>query len=85
MNQSVIDVAGGVLLIPQFTIVANTDRGSRPSFSRCMESSKARTLFFEIHSLLCHLHPSVAAGVFGENMEIESVNDGPTTFSLSIN
>ena len=82
MNLSRRDIEGGVLLVPQFTLVAETDRGSRPSFSRAMPPDKAEKLFNEIYQVLLSDHHTVATGCFGADMIVTLVNDGPVTFLL---
>jgi D-tyrosyl-tRNA(Tyr) deacylase len=84
MNRSLRDTAGGLLLVPQFTLVADTEAGNRPSFSGGADPATAERLF---HSMLAEAkaqHSEVAAGVFGANMDVELVNQGPVTFSLRV-
>jgi len=82
MNSSVVDVAGGVLLISQFTLSAYTRKGLRPGFSSAMAPPDAELLYRYLLEQLQGRHPRVAAGVFGADMQVSLVNDGPVTFLL---
>lgn len=82
MNRSVVDVGGGVLLVSQFTLSADTDQGLRPGFSRALPPAAAEPLFDYMLAALRGLHEPVAAGVFGADMQVSLVNDGPVTFLL---
>jgi D-tyrosyl-tRNA(Tyr) deacylase len=84
MNQSVRDVGGGVLLVSQFTLSANTRKGLRPSFSSALAPAEAEPLFAELLSDLQSRHYPVAAGRFGAEMQVSLVNDGPVTFLLEM-
>ena len=82
MNRSVVDVAGGVLLVSQFTLSADTGKGLRPSFSRALDPAAAEPLYDYMLAALGRLHQPVAGGVFGADMQVSLVNDGPVTFLL---
>jgi D-aminoacyl-tRNA deacylase len=82
MNRSVRDVRGGLLLVPQFTLAADTHKGTRASFSTAAEPAVAERLFEHLLSLARAGHPGVASGTFGAHMRVELVNDGPVTFWL---
>ncbi len=82
MNRSVTDVGGGVLLVSQFTLSADTRKGLRPSFSSAMPPAEAEALFAELLAYLGEKHPTVATGRFGADMQVSLVNDGPVTFLL---
>jgi len=82
MNLSVQDVRGGLLLVPQFTLAADTSKGMRPSFSSALEPARARELFEHFTALARSRHANVACGRFGERMQVSLVNDGPVTFWL---
>ena len=82
MNRSVADVNGGVLLVSQFTLSANTRSGLRPDFSSALAPGEAAELFAYTLALLQQRHARVAAGVFGADMQVSLVNDGPVTFLL---
>ena len=82
MNRSIVDVRGGVLLVSQFTLSADTGAGLRPSFSAAMPSIPALELYNYVLAQLRTRHSPVAAGVFGAQMQITLTNDGPVTFLL---
>ena len=82
MNQDVRAVAGGVLLVSQFTLAADTHQGLRPGFSRAAQPELAKALYERMLGLLREQHAPVACGVFGANMQVSLVNDGPVTFLL---
>ena len=82
MNRSVLDVAGGLLLVPQFTLAADTDSGTRPSFTPAAEPQRARQLFEHLVTTVRRTLPGVQTGQFGADMKVALVNDGPVTFWL---
>ncbi len=82
MNVSVRDIAGGLLLVPQFTLAADTTRGTRASFTGAALPSVGSALFDECVQIACAQHPIVATGRFGADMQIALINDGPVTFWL---
>lgn len=84
MNRSVADVGGGVLLVSQFTLSADTRKGLRPSFSSALPPDEARPLYEHMVSQLQLRHPRLASGVFGADMQVSLVNDGPVTFLLEV-
>lgn len=84
MNRSVRDVAGGLLLVPQFTLAADTRSGTRPSFTPAAAPDEARRLFETFVALARQAYPSVATGEFGAMMQVELINDGPVTFWLRV-
>lgn len=84
MNLSVADVGGGLLLVPQFTLPADTRSGLRPSFSGAASPESGRTLFEHLLRTAEARHPRVASGRFGARMEVELVNEGPVTFWLEV-
>lgn len=82
MNRSVRDIAGGLLLVPQFTLAADTRSGTRPSFSSAAPPAQAQTWFEHLVQLAREQHGVVATGVFGADMQVALINDGPVTFWL---
>jgi D-tyrosyl-tRNA(Tyr) deacylase len=82
MNRSVADVTGGLLLVPQFTLAADTRKGTRAGFSTAAEPARARALFEGFVELARAAHPQVATGEFGAHMRVSLENDGPVTFWL---
>lgn len=84
MNRSVRDVAGGLLLVSQFTLAADTGSGTRPSFTPAAPPTIGRELFEHFVARARELHPCVAAGEFGAMMQVELTNDGPVTFWLQV-
>ena len=82
MNLSLCDIGGGLLLVPQFTLVANTDKGLRPSFSESAAPEQAQCLFNHILQCARKQYPVVASGLFGAEMQVTLTNDGPVTFWL---
>lgn len=84
MNLSVQDIQGGVLLVPQFTLAADTSRGTRPGFSTAASPDEGRRLFDYLAAQARARHDDVATGQFGANMQVSLVNDGPVTFWLQV-
>ncbi|HEB56185.1 MAG TPA: D-tyrosyl-tRNA(Tyr) deacylase [Gammaproteobacteria bacterium] len=85
MNLSLNDTGGGLLLVPQFTLVADTRKGMRPSFSTAAEPDKGRNLFEYLGQQAKEKHSQVAFGQFGADMQVTLTNDGPVTFWLQTN
>ncbi|MEX0732486.1 MAG: D-aminoacyl-tRNA deacylase [Aquisalimonadaceae bacterium] len=84
MNNSLRSVGGGLLLVPQFTLAADTRKGTRPSFTPAAAPGMAERLFNHLVDLARATHPVVAAGRFGADMKVSLVNDGPVTFWLEV-
>ena len=82
MNQSVAEVSGGVLLVSQFTLAADTRKGLRPGFSTAAAPDEAKHWFDCRVTLVRNKHAPVATGQFGADMKVSLVNDGPVTFLL---
>ena len=82
MNRSLVDVAGGLLLVSQFTLAADTCKGMRPSFTSAAPPELGRRLFEHLLDAARAVHPEVACGRFGAHMQVHLVNDGPVTFWL---
>ncbi|MDH5387263.1 MAG: D-aminoacyl-tRNA deacylase [Gammaproteobacteria bacterium] len=84
MNLSVLDIAGEVLLVPQFTLAADTNKGKRPSFSSTAPPGQAADLFAAVVDIMSQQIPQVQTGRFGADMAVELINDGPVTFWLQV-
>ena len=82
MNLNVQQVKGSVLFVPQFTLVADTSKGLRPSFSRSANPEQGNTLFTHLTQIATTADTPCQFGVFGADMQIALVNDGPVTFTL---
>ena len=84
MNRSLTDTGGGLLLVPQFTLAADTRKGLRPGFDTSAPPEQAQPLFERLVALARAAHPRVATGRFRSHMLVQSVNDGPVTFILKV-
>ena len=84
MNLSLLDVGGELLLVPQFTLAADTDRGTRAGFSRAAAPDEGRRLFGHLVLTARGRIAHVASGVFGANMRVALVSEGPVTFWLEV-
>jgi len=82
MNLSLRDIEGGLLLVPQFTLAADTRKGRRPSFSSAASPEQGRKIFELALAYAQTVHEPVASGRFGADMRVHLVNDGPVTFIL---
>ena len=82
MNLSLRDTEGGLLLVPQFTLAADTHKGTRAGFSTAAAPEVARELFGYLMERARATHRCVATGVFGAHMQVSLINDGPVTFWL---
>lgn len=82
MNLSLRDTGGGLLLVPQFTLAADTHKGTRPSFSSAAPPVDAQRLFDRLAAAASATHVQVATGVFGADMDVHLLNQGPVTFWL---
>ncbi len=82
MNFSVRDIDGGLLLVPQFTLAADTRKGTRASFSVAADPDTAQALFEHLLLVARDSYAHVSAGVFGADMQVSLINDGPVTFWL---
>ncbi len=84
MNRRVQEVAGGLLIVSQFTLAADTSAGNRPSFIGAAPPQLGRALYERVLALARESHPIVAAGEFGADMQVHLVNDGPVTIPLRV-
>lgn len=84
MNLSLLDINGGLLLVSQFTLAADTKSGLRPSFSSAASSELGEKLFNYLVAQAKQQYGNVATGSFGANMQVSLINDGPVTFSLEV-
>jgi D-tyrosyl-tRNA(Tyr) deacylase len=82
MNRSLVDVGGGLLAVPQFTLAADTNSGTRPSFTPAAPPELGERLFGEFVRVAGARHAHVATGMFGAYMQVQLINDGPVTFWL---
>ena len=82
MNLSLKEIDGGLLLVPQFTLPADTKKGMRPSFSSAATPARGRELFSYLLDRARAVYPKVQYGIFGADMQVHLINDGPVTFWL---
>ncbi|MET0335116.1 MAG: D-aminoacyl-tRNA deacylase [Rhizobacter sp.] len=84
MNRSVVDVQGGLLIVSQFTLAADTSGGNRPSFTAAAPPALGRALYERVLAIARAQHPIVANGEFGADMQVHLVNDGPVTIPITL-
>lgn len=84
MNSNVQQVNGGLLLVSQFTLMAETRKGLRPDFGPAMPPDEARELFSQLVAHAKNVYPNVQTGAFGADMQVSLQNDGPVTFMLEM-
>jgi D-tyrosyl-tRNA(Tyr) deacylase len=84
MNRSLQDTGGGLLIVSQFTLAADTAGGNRPSFTGAAPADQGRRLYDAVLALARARHAPVAAGEFGADMQVHLVNDGPVTIPLRV-
>lgn len=84
LSQNVQQVDGGLLLVSQFTLLAQTNKGLRPDFKPAMAYAQAQQLFEQMCDYGQQQHHKVATGIFGADMQVSSINDGPINFILTL-
>lgn len=84
MNKSLTDTQGGLLLVSQFTLAADTRSGLRPGFSTAAIPTQAQALFEQLVHMAQQRHSLVQTGQFGADMQVQLINDGPVTFMLEV-
>jgi len=84
MNRSLQDVGGGLLVVSQFTLAADTSGGNRPSFTGAAPAEPGRRLYEHTLAVARRQHPVVASGEFGADMQVHLVNDGPVTIPIRL-
>ncbi len=84
MNRSVVDVGGGLLIVSQFTLAADVSGGNRPSFTGAAGPELGRRLYERVVATARSLHPAVACGEFGAEMQVSLINDGPVTIPIML-
>jgi D-tyrosyl-tRNA(Tyr) deacylase len=84
MNLDLAAVGGGLLVVSQFTLAADTSSGTRPGFSRAAEPGHGRRIYERVLATASSRHPGVAGGSFGADMQVHLVNDGPVTIPLTL-
>ncbi|WAC72945.1 D-aminoacyl-tRNA deacylase [Roseateles sp. SL47] len=84
MNRSLQDTAGGLLIVSQFTLAADTSSGNRPSFTGAAPAALGRQLYDHAVAYARQQHPTVATGEFGADMQVSLVNDGPVTIPIRL-
>ena len=85
MNLSVQDIKGGLLVVPQFTLAADTQKGCRPSFSSAAPPQESEHLFNDFVKQVKNKYTNIQTGQFGADMKVSLLNDGPVTFLLQVN
>ena len=84
MNLGLQDIGGGLLLVPQFTLPADTQKGMRPSFTPAAPPDEGQRLFLHLLERAKERHAGVASGRFGADMQVSLINDGPVTFWIQV-
>ena len=82
MNLSVNDISGGVIVVPNFTLLASYRKGNRPDFTKSAPQDAARRLFDFFYEYIASLVPEAGRGIFGADMKVELLNDGPVTICM---
>ena len=84
MNRSLVEVNGGLLIVSQFTLAADVSKGNRPSFTSAAPAEIGVRLYERLVALAKARHPEVACGIFGADMQVHLINDGPVTVPLVV-
>ncbi|MGA9855418.1 MAG: D-aminoacyl-tRNA deacylase [Gammaproteobacteria bacterium] len=84
MNRDLQEIGGGLLLVPQFTLPADTHKGNRPSFTPAAQPEQGKYLFTHLYHQAKRAHADTQSGLFGAEMQVSLVNDGPVTFWLRV-
>ncbi|CAN5416683.1 D-aminoacyl-tRNA deacylase [soil metagenome] len=84
MNRSLVDVNGGLLIVSQFTLAADVSSGTRPGFSAAAAPELGRKLYERVLATARAMHPVVACGEFGADMQVHLINDGPVTIPITL-